>query len=160
MDSVRQWSALISTSSVICILIEFLIPPGKIGKSMNMVLGVFMLVAFITPFTSKNGMFDMDFKKISRTEKLCDQKNVVENLNSQIADVAKQNIKAVITRNLRDINVNPKKIQIFMDTNETGCIVMIRCQIHLDESQSDLKEKIKSEIESKLKIKTEVKVDV
>lgn len=160
MESVRQWSMLICTSSVICILIEFLIPPGKIGKSMNMVLGVFMLAAFITPFTSKNGMFDIDFKKINKNEKLCDQKNVMENLNSQISDVAKQNIMTIIMRNLKDINVNPKKIQIFMDTNETGCIVMIRCQIHLDKTQINLKEKVKSEVESKLKIKTEVMIDV
>ncbi len=41
-----------------------------------------MLVAFITPFTGKNGPFDIDFKKISN-EKLCDQKNVMENLNLQ-----------------------------------------------------------------------------
>jgi hypothetical protein len=47
-----------------------------------------------------------------------------------------------------------------MDTNETGCIVMIRCQIHLNESQNNLKEKAKNEVENKLKIKTEVVVGV
>ena len=160
MDSVRQWSVLICVSCMICILVEFLIPPGKIGKTMNMVLGVFMLAAFITPFTNKNGLFDIDFKKISSSEKTHEQKNVIENLNSQITDVAKQNIEAVIMRTLRDMEVCPKKIQTFMDTNETGCIVMIRCKIYLNENQNNLKEKVKSEVENKLKIKTEVIVDV
>ncbi len=118
MDSVKQWSVLICASSMICILIEFLIPPGKIGKSMNMVLGVFMLIAFITPFTGKNGPFNIDFKKISNNEKLCEQKNVLNNLNSQISDVAKENIKAIITRSLRDIDTDAKKIQIFMHRND------------------------------------------
>lgn len=160
MDSVKQWSALICLSCMICVLVEFLIPPGKIGKTMNMVLGIFMLTAFITPFTIKNGLFDIDFKKISSSEKLCEQKNVIENLNSQITDVAKQNVEAIISRTLKDIEVSPKKIQTFMDTNETGCIVMIKCKIHLNENQNNLKEKVKSEVENKLKIKTEVITDM
>ena len=147
-------------ASIVCILAEFLIPPGKIGKSMNMVLGAFMLLAFIMPFTGKGRPFDLDFKKISQSEKPAEQKNVVENLNSQITDAAKQNIEAIILRTLRDINIHPKKIQIFMDTNETGCIVMISCKIYLDKNQKDLNEKAKSEVENKLKIKTEIIFDV
>ena len=76
MDLVRQWSALICLSSMICVLLEFLIPPGKIGKTMDMILGVFMLAAFITPFASKSGFLNTDFKKISHSEKLCEQKNI------------------------------------------------------------------------------------
>ena len=71
-------------------------------------------------------------------------------------DTACDKIKLIVLKNLKNINVCPKKVQVFMDKDGHGRIVMIRCKISLNSKDINLKEKIKNDIESKLNIKTEV----
>lgn len=153
MNAVKNWSAVISGSVLLCVILEFLIPPGKVGKSMNIILGAFVMCSAIGWFKS----FDVrNFKSSFNLKKFEAPEEKTKKLNSTAEEIIARNIESIIQRILKDINVPYKKIEIFMDRNEDNCIVMIRCKIYISNSAKDDSEKIKKEIESKLNINTEV----
>lgn len=160
MDTIKHWSFLICLASIISTFIEFLIPPGKIGKTINFVLGIFGILVFFMPFSNKYHVFKNFFKNeivngISNS-KLPPKENLLNSLNDQIVNNANTKIESIILRNLKNINVYPKEIKISMDKDDQGNIVMIRCKIFINSEDLKLKEKIVSNIENKLDIKTEV----
>lgn len=135
---------------------EFLIPPGKISKSVNIVIGALVIFLLMTPFTSKNKIKKIDFEKL-------EEKNISKKLgcvsnsaNEQTLEIAKKNVEGIVKGILRDNNINFKKIEIFMDRNQDNCILMIKCKIYIPQNEQKSKEKIIEEIENKLKIKTQV----
>ena len=57
---------------------------------------------------------------------------------------------------LREIGVTSKKIEIFMDNNPEGCIVMIRCKIYIEKEFENFKPQIQKEIKNRLNIEAYV----
>lgn len=156
MNSVNNWCVMLCSLIVASAAFEFLIPPGKISKSINIVLGSLIILLVMTPFTSKNKIKKIDFEKL-------EEKNISKKLESvsnaadeQTMDIAKKNIEALIKGVLKDNNVDFKKIEIFMDRNQDNCILMIKCKIYIPQDEQGSMEKIIKEVESKLKIKTQV----
>ncbi len=160
MNEIKQWVVFLCISSVICTIIEFLIPPGKMGKTMNMVLGLFMVCVFLLPFSGNKKLFDFKPNKIFQSKKVGQENGVIQKFNSQLDLVAKSNLEAVISRFLKNLGVNSNKIEIFMDTNADNCIVMIRCKIYISKEYENMKQKIDAEVEEKLNIKTEVIIEI
>lgn len=153
MDVVKNWSSVISGSVLLCVILEFLIPPGKIGKSMNIIFGAFVICSSIGCFKSfdiRNFKYNFNLKNFKAPEEKANH------LRATAEDIITHNIEAIIQRILRDINVSYKKIEIFMDRNEDNCIVMIRCKIYISNTSKDDSQKIKKEIENRLNISTEV----
>ena len=74
-------------------------------------------------------------------------------------DSTKEKIKLIILKNLKNINIYPKKVEVIMDKDEYERIVINECKISVNSNDIYLKEKIKNEIENKLNIKTEVNKD-
>lgn len=156
MKSIQQWSSLICLTSIICTIIELILPPGKMQKTMNMVIGLFMLCAAIT-YTKNLFNIKLDFNIIN-SDIISEKFGFVNDISSQIESIAQDNVKEIILNVLKQINVVPKKIEIFMDTNEDNCISIIKCKIFLNKEDLDLTDKVKNLIENKLKIETEVTV--
>ena len=156
MGFVKQWTVLICISSIICVIAELILPPGKMEKVMNMVLSVFMLCAIVSPF-SKN---IITLKPKIKSEKEFLNKNKVsrltENIDEQIKKALNSNIKLIISNFLKDINASAEKIEIFMDTNEDNCISIIKCKIFINKDSENLRDKIISTIKNNLGIETEV----
>ena len=115
------------------------------------------------PFSSKYHNLKSVFKN-NIFENIPKQKNAEKNtlsesLNNQIIDSTKEKIKLIILKNLKNINICPKKVEVIMDKDEYERIVINKCKISIDPNDIYLKEKIKNEIENKLNIKTEVNKD-
>ncbi len=160
MNAIKGWSLLICFTAIISAVVEFLIPPGKIGKTMNLILGVFGIIVFFTPFSVKYRNFKNFFRndtlsKISES-KIPTKNSLTESLNNQIIESGNEKIKFIISKNLKNIDVYPKKIEVSMDKDENNRIVMIKCKIFIQPKDINLKEKIKNEIENTLNITTEV----
>ena len=64
LNSVNTWSVMLCSLIMVCSVFEFLIPPGKISKSVNMVLGALMIFFIMMPFTSKNKIKKIDYEKL------------------------------------------------------------------------------------------------
>lgn len=153
MSAVKNWSAVISGAVLLCVILEFLIPPGKMGKSMNIILGAFVMCSAISclkSFGLKNFKFNFNLKDLKT------QEEKTKKLKSSAEEIVSRNIESIIQRILKDINIPYKKIEIFMDRNEDNCIVMIRCKIYISSDSKETGERIKKEIENKLNISTEV----
>lgn len=156
MKDIKSWSFFICLISIGCTAIELLLPPGKISKTMYTVLGLFTVCCGIFSFSSIHKDFKYKFPDISTKHKLSKNTGFINNLDSQISNLVCQNIKAVVEHKLIDIDVVPKKIEIFMDTIKDNCILMIRCKIYIENKYKDLKLKIYDEISKKLNIPTEI----
>ena len=159
MPTVQHWSSIIILCAAACVLIEFLIPQGSVGKIMNSVLGVFMLCAVILPFTNQKIKFDLNLKNLQQ-KKETNEKKFSETLEGQTENIFKSSMKSVVAGVLRDINVTALKIEIFMDKSEEGSISIIKCKVFVDKRDEERTGKIKEEIEGKLKISAEVLADV
>lgn len=155
MDAVKTWCTLVCSATIICSIIEFLIPPGKISKSINIVLSSFMLCCIILPFSSKSKFKKIDFNNIFK-EKNKNSEKTKNNISEQALIIAQKNIESIIKGLLKDNNIFFEKVEIFMDRNADNCILMIRCKIYIPKNSKPNIEKIKSEVENKLNIKTEI----
>lgn len=156
MNSVNNWCAMLCSLIVASAAFEFLIPPGKISKSVNIVLGSLIIFLLMTPFTSKNNIRKIDFEKLEEKNISKKLSSVSKSADDQTMDIAKKNVEALVKGILKDNNINFKKIEIFMDRNQDNCILMIKCKIYISQNEQGGEEKIKKEIENKLNIKTQV----
>ena len=159
MDSVKKWSTIISVMYIVCVLMQFLIPPGKISKTMNMILGIFMISSVIVTIRQESNKDILNIKSIIETSKLNVPNEFDETIKSQISELTAENIKSLIKSKLNNIGIFSKKIEIFMDTNEDNCILMIKCKIFLEKKYAQYKVQLYDEILKDLNIKTEF-VDV
>lgn len=159
MNMIKEWSALLCITAIICTLIEFLIPPGKIEKTLNMVLGTFMVCAFIMPISTLKNNLNSSFEGIFSNTPTLSQKATQEILNNQVFEETKKNVETVIMRYLKNRQIIPEKVEVLMDINKDNCIVMIRCKIYISKNYENLKDSIISSVEKNLNIKTEVIVN-
>ena len=156
MGLIKEWSGLICLVSMASILFELILPPGKMEKMMHMVLSVFMICMIIYPFADRKNRLDLNIKKISSGYIDKEKTKFIKKINEQIEYLAQENIKRVVAGVLKDNNTKYEKIEIFMDTDEDRNISIIKCRIHLNTSDFNLKEKVRGDVEKKLRIKTEV----
>lgn len=164
MKIITSWSTLICLSSAACAVIELIMPPGNMAKTLRMILGLFMLVSFVFPFSNGISKFNTAFK----TKKINDKpiRDFVNGINKQIESLAENNLKAVIEQILSEMGVENEKTEIFMDTGQDNCISISRCKVYIKRNfrksdnnssltNSDLL-KIKKELEKRINIETEV----
>lgn len=150
----NSWSALICGSSMVCILIELLLPPGKMEKTVRIVLNVFFLCVLIFSIKSIKKI-NFKFDKIA-LDGNSQKTQFLQNVNNQLEDASKENVKAVVRGALRAEGIKPQNLEIFMNNMEPNGIPIIKCKVHILKNQMGLASKIKNEIQTKFKIDTEV----
>lgn len=155
MNEVRNWATLMLGCLILCVISEFFIPTGKIGKTINIILSLFVMTSFLTLIIPKNKLFS-EFHFDSPKINLKSYEKFQKKINDQTNTLAEKNIKSIIKQLLLDNNISAEKIEIFMDRNEDNCILIIKCKIYILNEDVTVKEKIKNEIEKKLNIETEI----
>lgn len=155
MDNVKKWSTIISVVYIVCVLIQFIIPAGKISKTMNMILGIFMISSVIVTIRQESKKNILNIKSIIEKSK-CNMSNELnEAIKLQASELTAENIKGLIKSKLNNVGIFSKKIEIFMDTNEDNCILMIKCKIFLEKKYAQYKVQLYDEILRDLNIKIE-----
>lgn len=160
-EAANNWYAIICTSSIICAMVEFLIPPGKIGKIISSALSVFMICTFLNSALTFKREVEMKLSYLSNGHKLTSENNIAkfsENVNRQFDSLVESNLEKIIRAFLNDLKINPKKIKIFTDKNENNCIVMIRCKIYINDDKRGSANNVKTE-KAKLEIKKHLNID-
>lgn len=156
MDIVRRWTTLICLATAACIILELVLPPGKMEKTAHMVIGIFMLCIIMTPLTDRSFRLGFDLGKKIQIPSSEDKTGFPEAVNNQIESFMMDNIRSIVSGVLKDMGIRPKKIDIFMDTNKDNCISFIECKIFIGKDEQDKGMVIKREIKSKLGLETEV----
>jgi len=159
MEVLKRWSLIICTSCIICTLIDLLIPRGKMQKIMQMIINIFIIGLAVSSFKQSLKDFKLNIKSTSIFASLAPDTNFLKKLDLQMSELAAESIRPIISEKLKSIDVIPKKIEIFMDTNSDNCIVMIRCKIYLENQYNSSKPQVYEEIAKKLNIPTEI-IDV
>ena len=144
MENVRKFSSLVIITCMICVILDLLLPSGKIKKTIHTVITLFTLCSLISPLATKSKNSNLKFKKF------------LENVDSQVTKLVQGNLKKIIETKLKDLGAPPEKIEIFMDTNKDNCIIMIKSKIYLNEKYKPLKQKIQNEIGTNLNIPIEI----
>lgn len=156
MENIKNWAAMLSLTAAICTLFEIFIPPGKVGKSMRMVISLFAVCLAVFPLVSAFRNFKLEFNNLISNAKPKLSTKFADNVETQASDLISGNIKVVVRSLLREIGVTSKKIEIFMDKNPEGCIVMIRCKIYIEKEFENFKPQIQKEIKNRLNIEADV----
>lgn len=128
-------------------------------KTMQMIINLFIIGLAAGSFKQSLNDFKLNIKNASFFSSLAPDTKLLKKLDSQISELATESVKPIISEKLKSIDVIPKKIEIFMDTNADNCIVMIRCKIYLESQYISLKSQVYEEIAKKLNIPTEI-IDV
>ena len=153
MQNIKGWSLIICLATISCTIIELLLPPGKMSKTMYIIISLFILCCGV--FSLSNLQVPNIFSK----PKITKNSDFLNSMDFQISNLACENIKTIVERKLSDIGVIPKKIEIFMDTIKDNCILMIRCNIYIENKYQNSKQDIYKAISEKLNIPTKI-IDV
>lgn len=156
MENIRNWAAMLSLTAVICTLFEIFVPPGKVSKSMHMVISLFAVCLAVFPLISAFRNFKFEFNNLISNAKPKLSTKFADGVETQASDLISGNIKVVVQSLLREIGLTSKKIEIFMDKNSEGCIVMIRCKIYIEKEFENFKPQIQKEIKNRLNISADV----
>lgn len=159
MENVRKFSSLVTITCMICVIVDLMLPPGKIKKTMNTVIALFTLCSLIHPLNIKSKSSNLKIKKILEKSSSFPNSKLLENVNSQVSSLVQANFRKILEIKLKDLGAPPEKIEISMDTNKDNCIIMIRCKIYLNKKYEHLKLKIQNEINNNLNIPIEI-IDV
>ncbi len=151
-----KYSVFICISCIVCSIVKLLVPPGNMTKTMNKVIGLLAIFLFIFPFKRSFGKLKLNLKKFENSYSPKSNNALVDSLELQASGLASEKIKSLLESKLKNINVVPKKIEIFMDTNPHSCILMIRCKIYLDKKYSSLKTQILDDISREFNIQAEI----
>lgn len=156
MSEIKEWTAILSVTVVISALIEFLIPPGKIEKILNMVLGTFVVCSFIIPLPNLKNNLNISLKNTLNSKELKKKKHMEEKIKNQTYDLTQKNIETIIRRYLKNIGIIPKKIEVLMDIGKDNCIIMNKCKIYISEDSKNSKDTVKKSLENDLNIQSEI----
>lgn len=153
MNSVKSWVVMLCLISVFVTLTELIMPNGKMEKVIRLVLGTFMVCAIISPISSLIRNVDFDFRDIASEVSVYEQKTDEDALN-----MAKANIRDLVTKLLEQNGIKPQRIEINMDKNEMGSIDITKITVYLFGSDRANATKAQGVIKDNFNIETEVKV--
>lgn len=118
---------------------------------MRFTLGAFVICAMLCPFSSfiKGINFDID-TRAKDTNGIYEFSDETER---QSKEIAAKSIEGLIVNELKEINVYPQKVDIFMDTNADNSISISKVKINLTKQNADRKEEVKKLIDEKFGLK-------
>lgn len=156
MTLLQKGASTLCLISIICTLIELLIPEGKTSKTMHLIISLFAVSCVGNSIFSTLKNFNFNFKNSFDNNTTLKSTNFMTNLKNQTSVLASEKIKDIINDNLKKIEVIPKKIEIFMDKFENDSILIIKADIYIERKFKDFKSKIYDEIDKKLNIKSNI----
>ncbi len=151
MKLVKEWSTVICLAAIVCTILELICPNGKMEKIVKFVFSSFMLCAVISPIASTVPKISLEFSNSSKHQ--CDS-SFKEKISEQTLNVCRDNIVNLVKNELDKQNINAKKIDVLMDTDNSESISIIKVVIHLSEKESH--KDVKKFLEDNLGIETEI----
>lgn len=98
MDKIQDWAVLLCISSVISGMLVFLVPDGKLRKTANIVISVFLLTACVSLFSDKT-LLGIDFD----TDLSVNAEIYTENINEYLIEQSKKTTEDLIADELKSI---------------------------------------------------------
>ncbi len=125
MKEMLTWADMLCTVAVICALCEIMIPQGNIARMFHFVLGMFLIVAILVPF-SKMVKSGMDFKE---DFSFAENQTSLSGMEDLSIAYGKRAVENIIAETLQENHLSYKKITVTMDSSQGNCIDMIEVTI-------------------------------
>ncbi|MEG0229817.1 MAG: stage III sporulation protein AF, partial [Oscillospiraceae bacterium] len=132
MENVSTWVLSVCSALIVCEIFNLITPDNKYKKTITIVLSVFFLLCFISPFAK--GFADFNNIKISAEKELVEKADKTDEIISQIYSKTSEKIQIQMNEILKKNNIEPEKINIVISSNENKSIILDKVQIILKKS--------------------------
>lgn len=150
-----DWVEQITIAVIIVSIFELILPNGKIKKYIKVVLGVYLIFSFISPFVDKNKLYNIQRDLQNNIENI--ENNSI--LSTESKTVAESNSISQNKMNYRieKIYIEQLKKEITSKIKDEGYVVS-KCEVKVDDNKNtkiDLKIKKNTKKENLNETKTE-----
>lgn len=152
MGYVNSWVLQICICAVAVVICENLLPDGHIRKTVYFVLGLVVLMCFVSPLKSFS---TQDFSVQTEIPDTCDS---VDWFNRVTEEKFRSNVTALIEECLGELDVAPRNIELYMDTDEDNCISITKVRITINEDDREKIDAIVSSLYRNLGLDADVTV--
>ncbi|MEA5011680.1 MAG: hypothetical protein VB100_08185 [Angelakisella sp.] len=150
MDEIRRWVFTICCGALVCGIISILIPSKSYQKIMSLLLGLFLLLCFLTPVK-----IDLSSIQLNAEDAEEQRQKVAEDTDQHFfrtaADKSEEAIKEIIYKQLGQYDINLGDVQIYIETKgdageEKELIVSIRLPQRMEQYHSVVRKALEYEL--------------
>jgi hypothetical protein len=141
---------------LIITLLQLVLPNGRMQRSMRLVMGAFAVLTILSPLT-KLSVSDGWTSLFSTVD--LDTDSYIDQTNEAILQQSQASIEALTAQTLQQINVEPEKIAVVMDTTEDNCIAIEKVVVQISLLDAERSTEIAEAITKELGIQGEVVID-
>lgn len=156
MNDIRAWSAMVCMAALGCSAVRLLAPKTGSGKLFSLITASFFLCALSLPLLNVVRIPELDIDRLppDTVEGLLEDK-VTEQVSLQVEEAVRQ----VVDEAMAVRGIAAQKVEIHMDTSDTGGIYIERVTIYVDKQSVPIaavvREVLAAQLETTVELKTE-----
>ena len=157
MEGIRSWGVSVCVVSLICALVQMILPNDSVGKMVKILLAVLFLCCFISPIANLKGNMSLNIPKNNNQElSLNNSKKLTERTDRQLKLQIQKQLAEIVGKVITEYNVKAKNILIIMDTDGNNRISINQINVVLYEKDKEKGEAIAGKIYEQLKTKVDI----
>lgn len=146
MSYISNTALIICTCAVACAVLQILLPEGKTGKTINLIVTAFLILILISPI--KN-LFLNENKLTIPTP---DETKIMAEYNDKVVSTAKDNVRNSLKSLFQQNDIQVKDVYVELKTDEQGGIIIDYINIYISDDINSSQSKIINLVESNYNI--------
>ena len=146
MEEIIKWANIVCTVAVICSLCEMIIPQGNLSKAFYFVLGIFLIVSVLIPFSDMIKNFHIESVFREENKVVGAEITAVDDLSIAYG---KSVIEDIVADTLQENHLPYEKIEINMDSSQGKSIDIIRAEIYVGAEEQNRLEEYRTAVKEK-----------
>ncbi len=156
MSSIAALIGTVCVVSIVVSLLGIISPNGMTEKTLNLVIGVFIICAMLIPVKSFFTDFDFKLDFAKKSEAVSSQAQ--QAYNKAVVDECRNRLEGSLLSILKNNDFDVNKVEIKLDKKEDGGIYVSRIYIYIDKTETRI-QKIIRRTEQEFKITPRVIVN-
>lgn len=148
MEVIRSWALSVTAAAIISAVISFVSPSGTLEKTVNTVIGIFVLLSFLTPFVKidRNELFSVEVEHINEW---IEENKLKKELEFETISILKNEIISKVNSYINEKMKCKSEVDVEINISENYDIVIKKIVIILYEQTdvSDLTKYIEDEFQ-------------
>lgn len=148
MEVIKSWALSVTAAAIISAVISFVSPSGTLEKTVNMVIAIFVLLSFLTPFVKidRNELFSVEVEHINEW---IEENKLKKELEFETISILKNEIITKVNSYINEKMKIKSEVDVEINISENYDIVIEKIGIILYEQTdvSDLTKYIEDEFQ-------------
>lgn len=155
MEVIKSWALSVTAAAIISAVISFVSPSGTLEKTVNMVIAIFVLLSFLTPFVKidRNELFSVEVEHINEW---IEENKLKKELEFETISILKNEIITKVNSYINEKMKIKSEVDVEINISENYDIVIEKIGIILYE-QSDVSDLTKY-IEDEFQVIAEINI--